>query len=150
MVLLCVHKNGLNNEFLNEDVFTCLSPITEFVSHLAPLFFRRFVRKDRTRLISNKLRSIGTFFLMVLGHLFAYGTCFDMPLPVFSTFSTFYYVVHSYPAAGRINREFRAAQWRGLPLPILWISEYFTLDGEDILWGRSYRLAGYYAWIMVW
>lgn len=52
--------------------------------------------------------------------------------------------------SGRINREFRAAQWRGLPLPILWISEYFTLDGEDILWGRSYRLAGYYAWIMVW
>lgn len=52
--------------------------------------------------------------------------------------------------SGRINREFRAAQWRGAPLPILWISEYFTLDGEDILWGRSYRLAGYYAWIMVW
>lgn len=53
-------------------------------------------------------------------------------------------------SAGRINREFRAAQWRGAPLPILWISEYFTLDGEDILWGRSYRLAGFYAWIMVW
>lgn len=52
--------------------------------------------------------------------------------------------------SGRINREFRAAQWRGAPLPILWISEYFTLDGEDILWGRSYRLAGFYAWIMVW
>lgn len=52
--------------------------------------------------------------------------------------------------SGRINREFRAAQWEGKPLPILWIAEYFSLDGEDILWGRSYRQAGYYAWIMVW
>ncbi|XP_071793939.1 dual oxidase maturation factor 1-like isoform X1 [Asterias amurensis] len=52
--------------------------------------------------------------------------------------------------SGRINREFREAQWKGVPLPILWIAEYFTLDGEDIRWGRSYRTAGYYAWILVW
>lgn len=52
--------------------------------------------------------------------------------------------------AGRINREFREAQWLGKPYPILWVAEYFTLDGEDIRWGRSYRMAGYYTWIMLW
>lgn len=52
--------------------------------------------------------------------------------------------------AGRINREFREAQWSGKPLPILWIAEYFALDGEDIRWGRTYRTAGFYTWIMVW
>ncbi|KAI8507938.1 regulation of thyroid hormone proteinration, partial [Branchiostoma belcheri] len=49
-----------------------------------------------------------------------------------------------------INREFRAAQYRGLPYPILWVAEYFTLDGEDIRWHRSYRLAGYYTLTMLW
>ncbi|XP_022094628.1 dual oxidase maturation factor 1-like isoform X1 [Acanthaster planci] len=52
--------------------------------------------------------------------------------------------------AGRINREFREAQWSGKPLPILWIAEYFALDGEGIRWGRTYRTAGFYAWIMIW
>ncbi|XP_071951958.1 dual oxidase maturation factor 1-like isoform X2 [Antedon mediterranea] len=54
------------------------------------------------------------------------------------------------PFAGRINREFRAAQWRGMPFPILWIAEYFVLDGEKIRWGRSYRHAGFYTYIMLW
>ncbi|XP_063956084.1 dual oxidase maturation factor 1-like isoform X4 [Lytechinus pictus] len=52
--------------------------------------------------------------------------------------------------AGRINRDFREAQYRGLPYPILWIAEYFVLDGEDIRWGRSYRLAGFYAALLIW
>lgn len=52
--------------------------------------------------------------------------------------------------AGRFNREFREAQFRGVPLPILWIAEYFTFDGEGIRWGRHYRLAGWYAHIMMW
>eukprot|EP00057_Strongylocentrotus_purpuratus_P011852 XP_011666326.1 PREDICTED: dual oxidase maturation factor 1 [Strongylocentrotus purpuratus] len=52
--------------------------------------------------------------------------------------------------AGRINREFREAQYRGLPYPILWVAEYFVLDGEDIRWGRSYRLAGFYAALLIW
>ncbi|KAI8506261.1 regulation of thyroid hormone proteinration [Branchiostoma belcheri] len=52
--------------------------------------------------------------------------------------------------ASLINREFRAAQYRGLPYPILWVAEYFTLDGEDIRWHRSYRLAGYYTLTMLW
>ncbi|XP_072039205.1 dual oxidase maturation factor 1-like [Amphiura filiformis] len=52
--------------------------------------------------------------------------------------------------AGRIQREFRAAQWKGLPYPILWIAEYFTLDGEGIRWGRYYRWGGFYTLIVLW
>jgi len=52
--------------------------------------------------------------------------------------------------AGRFNREYRAAQFRGLPFPILWIAEYFTFDGEGIRWGRHYRQAGWYAHICMW
>ncbi|GFO23371.1 dual oxidase maturation factor 1 [Plakobranchus ocellatus] len=54
------------------------------------------------------------------------------------------------PYAGRFNQEYRAAQFRGLPLPILWVAEYFTIDGEGIRWGRIYRQAGFYAHIMLW
>lgn len=52
--------------------------------------------------------------------------------------------------AGRINREFRAAQRKGLPYPILWIAEYFTIDGEGIRWGRNYRTAGWYSHVFMW
>ena len=52
--------------------------------------------------------------------------------------------------AGLINREFRESQLRGTPLPILWIAEYFTIDGEGIRWGRHYLQAGWYAHIMMW
>ena len=52
--------------------------------------------------------------------------------------------------AGRFNREFRAAQFRGVPYPIQWIAEYFTLDGEQIRWGRKFRLAGWYGHIFMW
>lgn len=52
--------------------------------------------------------------------------------------------------AGRVAREFRAAEVRGMPYPILWIAEYFTLDGEQIRWGRKFRLGGWYAHIFLW
>lgn len=52
--------------------------------------------------------------------------------------------------SGRINREFRASQVRGAPYPILWIAEYFTLDGEWIRWGRYARWGGYYAHVCLW
>lgn len=52
--------------------------------------------------------------------------------------------------AGRFNKEYRAAQFRGLPLPILWIAEYFTFDGEGIRWGRHYRQAGWFSHILLW
>uniref|UniRef100_A0A2P2I2M9 Dual oxidase maturation factor 1-like n=1 Tax=Hirondellea gigas TaxID=1518452 RepID=A0A2P2I2M9_9CRUS len=54
------------------------------------------------------------------------------------------------PMAGRIQREYREHQIRGTPLPILWVAEYFTFDGEGIRFGRHYRLAGYYAHICMW
>ncbi|CAG5127260.1 unnamed protein product [Candidula unifasciata] len=54
------------------------------------------------------------------------------------------------PFAGQFNRQFRAAQLRGVPLPILTVAEYFTLDGEGIRWGRYYRLAGWYSHIALW
>ena len=52
--------------------------------------------------------------------------------------------------AGEFNQEFRASQLRGTPYPILFIAEYFTLDGEQIRWGRKFRLAGWYAHILLW
>ncbi|CAB3984811.1 dual oxidase maturation factor 1-like [Paramuricea clavata] len=54
------------------------------------------------------------------------------------------------PFAGKINRDFREAQFKGLPYAILWIAEYFTIDGENIRWGRSYRMAGFYTHICLW
>lgn len=54
------------------------------------------------------------------------------------------------PVAGRFSQEFRAHQFRGTPYPILWIAEYFTLDGEQLRWGRKYRQAGWYAHILLW
>jgi hypothetical protein len=52
--------------------------------------------------------------------------------------------------AGRVSREFREAQREGKPYPILWIAEYFTLDGEQIRWGRKFRQAGWYTHQCMW
>lgn len=52
--------------------------------------------------------------------------------------------------ASEVSQEFRAAEFRGLPYPILWIAEYFTLDGEQIRWFRKFRQAGWYAHILLW
>ena len=52
--------------------------------------------------------------------------------------------------AGRVNQEFRQGQRHGLPYPILWIAEYFTIDGEGIRWGRHYRQAGWYTHVLLW
>jgi len=52
--------------------------------------------------------------------------------------------------AGAMAHSLRHGQQRGLPKPILDIAEYFTIDGELIRWGRYYRLAGYYTFILLW
>ena len=52
--------------------------------------------------------------------------------------------------AGRVQRDFRYHQQRGTPLPILWIAEYFTFDGEGFRFGRFYRLAGWYSHMCLW
>ncbi|KAG5886749.1 hypothetical protein JTB14_019446 [Gonioctena quinquepunctata] len=54
------------------------------------------------------------------------------------------------PQAGLLQRQFRAAQYRGLPLPILWIVDYFVIDGEGQRYGRFYRTAGWYTHIVMW
>ncbi|CAN7939039.1 unnamed protein product, partial [Ixodes hexagonus] len=54
------------------------------------------------------------------------------------------------PQAGHFNQDFRTAQVKGTPLPILWIAEYFTFDGEGIRFGRHYRTAGWYTHILLW
>ncbi|KAK7079088.1 hypothetical protein SK128_001196 [Halocaridina rubra] len=54
------------------------------------------------------------------------------------------------PFAGQIQRDYRAAQYRGSPYPILWIAEYFTFDGEGIRFGRHYRVSGWYSHICLW
>ncbi|GFY66734.1 dual oxidase maturation factor 1 [Trichonephila inaurata madagascariensis] len=52
--------------------------------------------------------------------------------------------------AGRLNREYRAAQWKGLPYPILWVVEYFTIDEANFRHGRYYRIAGWNCHIALW
>ncbi|XP_059487245.1 dual oxidase maturation factor 1-like [Neocloeon triangulifer] len=54
------------------------------------------------------------------------------------------------PFAGRLQRTFREGQRKGLPLPILWVADYLTLDGEGYRFGRFYRTAGWYAHIAMW
>ncbi|XP_063244374.1 dual oxidase maturation factor 1-like isoform X2 [Bacillus rossius redtenbacheri] len=54
------------------------------------------------------------------------------------------------PYAGVLQRSFREAQRRGLPLPVLWVADYFTWDGEGLRFGRHYRTAGWYTHICLW
>ncbi|EFA08225.1 Dual oxidase maturation factor 1-like Protein [Tribolium castaneum] len=54
------------------------------------------------------------------------------------------------PFAGHLQQEFRAAQYRGLPTPILWVVEYFVIDGEGFRFGRFYRTAGWYSHVALW
>ena len=52
--------------------------------------------------------------------------------------------------AQRLNQEYRAAQYYGMPYPILWVAEKFTIDGGQLLWGRLFRQAGWYTHILLW
>ena len=52
--------------------------------------------------------------------------------------------------SGSFSQQFRASQYRGVPYPIQWIAEYFILDGEQIRWGRRFRVAGWYTHILLW
>jgi len=51
---------------------------------------------------------------------------------------------------GSIAEAYRHADLRGMPKPMLDIVQYFTIDGELVRWGRYYRLAGYYTFILLW
>lgn len=52
--------------------------------------------------------------------------------------------------AGLLSQEFREHQFRGTPLPIQWVAEYFTIDAEKLRWGRKFRQAGWYTHIFLW
>jgi len=54
------------------------------------------------------------------------------------------------PYAGKINKQLRFGQQSGLPLPILWVVEYFVFDGELVRWGRNYRTSGWYTNEVLW
>ncbi|XP_076328179.1 dual oxidase maturation factor 1-like isoform X2 [Tachypleus tridentatus] len=52
--------------------------------------------------------------------------------------------------ATEIREGYREALVKGLPLPILTIAEYLSQDLEGFCWGRRYRMAGYYSYILLW
>lgn len=55
-----------------------------------------------------------------------------------------------YVLAGVFQQEFRKAQYHGTPTPILWVAEYFLIDGEGFRFGRFYRTAGWFTHIALW
>ncbi|XP_064456406.1 dual oxidase maturation factor 2-like isoform X2 [Ornithodoros turicata] len=50
----------------------------------------------------------------------------------------------------QIKEDYRAALVKGLPFPILTIAEYLSQDLEGFCWGRRYRVAGYYSFLLLW
>lgn len=50
----------------------------------------------------------------------------------------------------QVKDDYREGLVKGLPFPILTIAEYLSQDKEGFCWGRRYRLAGHYAFIMLW
>ncbi|XP_037561842.1 dual oxidase maturation factor 2 [Dermacentor silvarum] len=50
----------------------------------------------------------------------------------------------------QVKEDYREALVKGLPFPILTIAEYLSQDLEGFCWGRRYRLAGHYAFILLW
>lgn len=49
-----------------------------------------------------------------------------------------------------MQREYRHAQLRGLPFPLLWVAETFTIDYEQVRIGRYYRQSGWYGHVFLW
>ena len=52
--------------------------------------------------------------------------------------------------AGQLHREYKHAQLRGLPYPILWVAETFTIDYGQVRIGRYYRQSGWFAHVFLW
>lgn len=75
----------------------------------------------------------------------------DSVLTVISTkHTTANNIAFKYLSAGTFQQEFRKAQYHGTPTPILWVAEYFLIDGEGFRFGRFYRTAGWYTHIALW
>lgn len=83
----------------------------------------------------------------ILNHNFVLKIYFSLYyLVLMCSMSILFYI----SSAGQLQRSFRQAQRRGLPIPILWVVDYFILDGENIRFGRFYRTAGWYCHILLW
>ncbi|XP_077553807.1 dual oxidase maturation factor 1-like [Haemaphysalis longicornis] len=50
----------------------------------------------------------------------------------------------------QIKEDYREALVKGLPFPILTIAEYLSQDLGGFCWGRRYRQAGYYSFVLLW
>uniref|UniRef100_A0A915C0F6 DUOXA-like protein n=3 Tax=Parascaris TaxID=6254 RepID=A0A915C0F6_PARUN len=49
-----------------------------------------------------------------------------------------------------MERELENSLRKGLPYPILKVIEYLSVDRAGFVWGRQYRLSGYYTLCMLW
>jgi len=69
---------------------------------------------------------------------------------LYLAFASYYFSSRLLFLAGQVQQQYRQKQNEGTPLPILWIAEYFTIDEELIRWGRSFRTAGWFTWMVIW
>ncbi|GIY13234.1 dual oxidase maturation factor 1 [Caerostris extrusa] len=122
--------------------------------------------KLRWRVHTNICQSLGILFK--IANQFAYqqmpplgGFCSNCDGVCLPTSSLFGGGIVQYCDSGRIptdatlgttemKQEYRDALVKGLPFPLLTIAEYFTQELEGFCWGRRYRLAGYYSYILLW
>jgi len=51
---------------------------------------------------------------------------------------------------GQFRQQYRQGQYRGIPYPILWVAEKFLFDGDQFIWYRRFRLAGWYTHMLLW
>jgi len=49
-----------------------------------------------------------------------------------------------------MDTSYRDARRRGLPETILYVAEYFHMDEGGLRWTRNIRLAGHFAYILLW
>ncbi|VDD90908.1 unnamed protein product [Enterobius vermicularis] len=49
-----------------------------------------------------------------------------------------------------MEEEFEKSLRKGLPYPILKVIEYLSVDRGGFIWGRQYRLCGYYTYCLLW
>ncbi|XP_055352144.1 dual oxidase maturation factor 1-like [Paramacrobiotus metropolitanus] len=57
---------------------------------------------------------------------------------------------YSWHEVEEVRKQYQESLERGLPYPILTVAEVLSMDAGSFAWGRSYRLAGYYAGIVLW
>ncbi|XP_064594670.1 dual oxidase maturation factor 1-like isoform X2 [Liolophura sinensis] len=51
---------------------------------------------------------------------------------------------------GQLQSEYNGCLEKGLPEPILSVASYFSYDDGGLRWGRSFKDAGYFAYVLLW